>query len=96
MDSIQEIKNKVLPIVNKYGVKRIALFGSYARGEQTESSDIDFVIDKGQIHGIFQFYGFVGDLEEALGAHVDVLSYAQLPNTMFMEDVLNDEVVLYE
>ena len=37
--TIEEIKDKVTPIAQKYGVKRISLFGSYARGEATENSD---------------------------------------------------------
>jgi predicted nucleotidyltransferase len=95
MYTIEDISKKVCPLAIQYGVDKIALFGSYARGEQTEQSDLDFVVDKGKIKGL-QFYGFIGDLEDVLGMSVDVLTYSQLPNTLFMDDVLKDEVVLYE
>jgi predicted nucleotidyltransferase len=95
MYSIEDISKKVRPLAMQYGVAKMALFGSYARGEQTEQSDLDFVVDKGKIKGM-QFYGFIGDLEDTLGMSVDVLTYSQLPNTLFMDDVLKDEVVLYE
>ena len=43
--TLDEIKSKSVPVAQKYGVKRLGLFGSYARGEPTEHSDLDFLID---------------------------------------------------
>ena len=45
--SIQELKDIVAPLAQKYGVQRVYLFGSYARRDMTESSDVDLRIDKG-------------------------------------------------
>ena len=39
--SVDEIKESIMPVARNYGVKRVMLFGSYARGEATEDSDID-------------------------------------------------------
>lgn len=94
--SIEELKSKVAPLAKRYGVGKLALFGSYARGEQTDRSDLDFVVEPGAIKSLFKFYGFADILERELGIPVDVLTYAQLPETLFMDDVLHDEVVLYE
>jgi hypothetical protein len=41
--TIEEIKTIVEPIARKYGVARVYLFGSYARGEVTENSDVDLL-----------------------------------------------------
>ena len=43
--SIAEIQNKVLPIIQKYHIPAMYLFGSYARGEATDNSDLDFLVD---------------------------------------------------
>ncbi|MCX6719707.1 MAG: nucleotidyltransferase domain-containing protein, partial [Candidatus Staskawiczbacteria bacterium] len=43
--SIQEIKRKISPILKKNGVKKAAIFGSYARGEEKKRSDVDILIE---------------------------------------------------
>ncbi|MDR0937326.1 MAG: nucleotidyltransferase domain-containing protein [Oscillospiraceae bacterium] len=92
--TISEIKDIAVPLAQQYGVDKLALFGSYARGEQRADSDVDFLIDKGAIRGI-KFFGFVSDLEENLGTPVDVVNYEDLKNSVLLGDV-TDEVVLYE
>lgn len=92
--TIDEIKKISIPVARKYGVKKLALFGSYARGEQSDASDIDFLIDKGKIRG-WEFFGFVNDLESGLNVPVDVLTYEALKES-FIADAVKDEVVLYE
>ena len=44
--TIEEIRNKVVPYCKDYGLKRLCLFGSYAKGEATDTSDLDFIMDK--------------------------------------------------
>ncbi|MBO6210611.1 MAG: nucleotidyltransferase domain-containing protein, partial [Schwartzia sp.] len=46
MLTIDRIKRMIQPICEKYGVERLFLFGSYARNEATEKSDVDFRIDR--------------------------------------------------
>ena len=50
--SIEELQSIIVPLAQKYGAERIFLFGSYARGDMTNSSDIDLRIDKGSIRGL--------------------------------------------
>ncbi len=92
--TIEEIKRISVPIAKKYGVKKLALFGSYSRGEQKRTSDIDFLIEKGQVQG-WEFFGLINNLEDDLGVHVDVLTYDSIRNSL-ISDALTDEVVLYE
>ncbi len=73
--SIAEIRAIIDPIARAYGAERIFLFGSYARGEARPDSDVDLRIDRGSIRGL-RFAGLLGDLEEALGTHVDLISTA--------------------
>lgn len=76
--SIDEIKNIVTPIAKQYGVARIFLFGSYARGEATPSSDLDFRVDKGRLRGLIQLGALYSDLEEHLDKKLDLMTTASL------------------
>ena len=91
--TIDEIKNISVPIAQRYGVKAVYLFGSYARNEADENSDIDIVIDKGKIQGL-QFVSFTLDLEDRFGKRVDVLTTYSLPDDL-RQEILSDEVLLY-
>ena len=92
--TIEEIKEKAIPIAKKYGVKTLWLFGSYARGEADSESDVDFIIDRGRILGI-EYFGFVLDLEEIFKCHVDVVTTG-ISDKEFLTEIKNDEVLLYE
>ncbi|WP_298523056.1 nucleotidyltransferase family protein [uncultured Methanobrevibacter sp.] len=92
--TIEDIKKRVIPIVIKYGINTFSLFGSYARGEATEDSDLDFVMDKGDLRGL-QYVSLVQDLEDEFDCHVDVISKGS-SNKKFLEAVSKDEVLLYE
>ena len=54
---ILEILHKNRSEIRKYGVKKLILFGSYARGEQKETSDIDFLVEFEEGRGLFRDYG---------------------------------------
>ncbi|HPA45880.1 MAG TPA: nucleotidyltransferase family protein [bacterium] len=62
-------------LISEYGVKRLGLFGSYAQGHPTESSDIDILVEFDRPLG-FRFVGFTEYLETLLGKPVDVLTPA--------------------
>lgn len=93
--SIGEIKAIVSDVAKQYGVKKVALFGSYVAGTQTSDSDIDLLIDKGEIKGLFMFNSFVNSLQEKLNKNVDVITYSSLNRSLIKSNVTN-EVVLYE
>lgn len=92
--SISDIQKIVSDLAQQYGAERVYLFGSYARGDMTADSDIDLRIDKGSIRGL-AFAGLLGDLEDALGTHVDLISTAGMDED-FLREVQKDEVLLYE
>ena len=91
--SIEEIRATIKPIAESFGVERIFLFGSYARGEATSTSDIDFRVDKGQVKG-FAFGGLINALSEALDKDVDVVTTASLDKD-FLDYISKEEVLLY-
>ena len=92
--TINEIKQIITPIVEKYGVDAIYLFGSYAKGYATEQSDIDFRIDKGDVRGI-QFAGLNLEMEEVFKKSVDLVTTASLDEE-FRNNISREEVLLYE
>lgn len=93
--TVEEIKTKTIPIAEAYGVTSMSLFGSYARGDATEDSDVDILIERGNIQDLFEYVGFINDLEDALGCHVDVVSTG-IDDKSFLAIIMNDEVRIYE
>ncbi len=82
--TIEEIRNKVRPIAERYGIDTVWLFGSYARGEATENSDVDLLVGYKKGMGL-QFFGFEADLEDAFDVSLDVLSDDGIYNPVFQE-----------
>ncbi len=72
--TVDQIRRIAVPIAQSYGVKSLSLFGSYARGEATESSDIDMLIECGAIRSAFQMGGLYADLSEGLGKPLDLVT----------------------
>lgn len=73
--SFEKIAKKVEPIAKQYQVPKVSLFGSYARGEATEQSDIDLVFDAtdSQATGILKKNNFKRELENQLNKKVDLI-----------------------
>lgn len=93
--TLEEIRKIAIPIVKKYGVKSLSLFGSYARNEAKEDSDLDFFIDKGELKGLFQYYSLINELEDSFKCHVDLITTG-IDDKDFLEKIHKDGVLLYE
>ena len=93
--SINQIRNIASPIAASYGVKRMSLFGPYARGEATEDSDIDLLIDRAGMAGGWAIGGLYSDLRDALGKELDLVTTAGA-EAGFLTRIQRDEVTLYE
>lgn len=92
--SINEIKDIVFPIAERYGVARVFLFGSYARGEATANSDLDFRVEKGRLRGLIQLGGMYSDLEEQFEKKLDLLTTGSL-EPQFLERIASEEILIY-
>lgn len=95
MFTFDEIKKKAVPIAKKFGVASLSLFGSYARGEQNDLSDIDFIVKKGNMKTLFQYIAFVNELERKFGCHVDVVS-TEIEDQDFIKKIQKDEIIIYD
>ena len=89
--SLDDIKNKALPILKKAGVTRSSLFGSLVRGENREDSDIDMLVDFPRGKGLFEFAGLQFQLEDALKKKVDLVEYESL-HPLLKERILAEQV----
>ena len=93
--TIEEIKNIAIPIVKEYGIVILSIFGSYARGEATENSDLDFLIDAGDLGGLIQYCSLVRKLEDAFNCHVDLITMG-ISDRDFLKRIQKEELVIYE
>ena len=93
--TIEEIRKKTVPIAKSYGVQSLGLFGSYARNEATDDSDVDLCVEKGSLRSLLQYFSFVHDLEKVLGCHVDVVT-TEIEDKKFLNHIMKERVLLYE
>ena len=73
----------------------LILFGSYARGEATDDSDLDFIMDDGDVSTLIKYIALVNDLENEFNCHIDLVSSCT-SNKDFLNKISNDVVLLYE
>ena len=66
-------RSEILQIAAKYGVTKIAIFGSVARGEANPESDVDFLVHMEESRSLLDIVKFWRDLERILGRRVDVV-----------------------
>lgn len=95
MMDIAMIKKTITPIARSYGVKRVYLFGSYAKGNANENSDIDLLIEKGKPMSLLKLSGMRQSVQEALELSVDLVTTAGIEER-FCEEIAGTEILIYE
>ena len=94
--TVSEIESIIRPIAEKFGLKAVYLFGSYARNEATEDSDIDLLVDTTgtQIRSLFSLGALYCELEDALQKKLDLITVSALeqPAQMQSEEVFRENV----
>lgn len=95
MPNIREIQKAVVPIAHYYGVKRLYLFGSYAKGTANEKSDIDLLVEKGKQMSLLQLSGMRQMIQEALQLSVDLITTIGVGED-FKTEIAGTEILLYE
>ncbi|MCQ2796726.1 MAG: nucleotidyltransferase domain-containing protein [Bacilli bacterium] len=90
--TIKEIKNKILPIFKKHNINEAYLFGSYARGEAKNSSDIDIYCESGNIKTLIDQGFFEDELTKALKKDVDIVFIGSKMDNHFKEQLEGDKI----
>ena len=95
LNSIQEIKKIILPILKKNNVIKAGIFGSYVRGEQKVNSDVDILVELEDELDLLDVIRIKIELEKVLKKKVDLIEYETIRSKL-KDFILRDEVVVYE
>ena len=91
--AVEELKSKIIPILRQHDVIHAAIFGSVARGEEREDSDLDILVEFGKGKSLLDLVGLKLELEEFLGRKIDVVTYNAL-HPGIREKVLEEQVAI--
>ena len=92
-DQIKEVKDKIVEVLKKHGIKRGGLFGSIVRGEMKEYSDIDILVEIEKDISLLDFIGIKLELEDELGRKVDLVEYCAIKPSI-RDKILKEQVVI--
>ncbi|OHB51624.1 MAG: nucleotidyltransferase [Planctomycetes bacterium GWF2_42_9] len=73
-ETLKANRNQILEIASRYGAKNVRVFGSAARGDFNEHSDLDFLVDMEKGRSLFDMGGLLMELQNLLGCNVDVIT----------------------
>ena len=102
--TIEEIKRRITPVAEKYRLAAVYLFGSYARGDATEESDVDLLVDLSGtgIDTLFKLGGLYYELEAALETGIDLITTDSMEQATdlrsqkrFREAVKQERMMIY-
>lgn len=90
MKEIEEKNDIIIGVLRKYGVIRASLFGSTVRGEATEESDVDLLVEFEGKKSLLDLARLEIELEEMLGKKIDILTYKSL-HPLLKDKILNEQ-----
>jgi len=93
-ERFREFRRRVVPLLRHHGVKRAAIFGSIARGEERGGSDIDILVEFEGERSLLDLVALKMELEKALGRRVHVLTYSSLHPKLRDRILAEQEVIL--
>lgn len=93
--TLEKITAMVKPLAEKYHVKEIYLFGSYARGEADENSDLDFLVFGGENFKLTNIFALGEDLREVLQKKVDIFEIHEVnQDSEFYRTIMREKVLV--
>ena len=92
--TIKQIKQRILPVLQKHSIKEVYLFGSYSRGEANNNSDVDIYCEKGDVKTLFEQSHLIEELENALEKKVDLVFIGSNMDEYFEKQLKGDLIKL--
>ena len=89
--ALDKLKKQVAGILNKYPIAKAALFGSYARGEENKSSDIDILIETSKPISLFVILKIERELQQLTKRKIDIVEYSAIKPSI-RKNVLSDAI----
>lgn len=91
--SVKDIKKKIMPILNRHSVKRAGIFGSFARGEEKKTSDVDILVEIKKDISLLDFIGIQQEIEDVLHKKVDLVEYDTI-KPLIREQILKEQLII--
>jgi len=97
LEEIKKMKQQLYQIATKHGISNIYVFGSVARGESKDVSDVDFLIEMDENVSAFGVGAFQYEVQQLLGAKIDVIptfAFNNVDDQAFVHSVRSDSVAI--
>jgi len=94
LEELRARRGEVLEVCARNGASNVWVFGSVARGEQDDQSDVDLVADIEKGRSLFDLAGLIGELEDLLGCPVNLVEQKMLKDDRFGSNVRRDMLPL--
>jgi len=91
MRTIKKIEKKIIPVLNKYKIKKAGIFGSYARGEEKKNSDIDILVKLDKELSLLYVIEIKLELQKVLRKKVDLVEYETIRSEL-KKNILKEEI----
>ena len=92
--NIEEVSERIIPILRKHQIKRAGIFGSVATGKATRKSDVDILVELGKEISLLDFVRIKHELEDLLGTKVDLVEY-QAVKPRLKNRIISEEIRIY-
>jgi len=97
IEEIKKVRRKLYQIAARHGISRVFVFGSVARGESTDISDVDFLVEMDESVSALGVGAFQYEVQQLLGIHIDVIptfALNKVDDQDFVRSVQADAVAL--
>jgi len=93
--SREEVQNIIVTYLKDYDPELVGIFGSYARNQNIETSDIDILVSFRKTYSLLKLIQMENDLSDKLGIKVDLVTIGSLKNEIIKKNIMNDLQTIY-